>query len=401
MYEIRSPFSRNVLGVVPLAAKADIDRAVQEARSTHDSGLWRSASARSRQALLRRFWQLYLDRWNDLNELVTNENGIPIGFSSAVIDRLQKELDPFLSGGNYVGRPEVVAAFVPWNGPQEAALEVLVPALVSGCSVVLVLDPQTGLDGQLLAELLAEAGLWDGVLSVLVVEPELHQYLASHTGIEAFTYYGRDVDAEHMADIGRTLAKRHSVRTRGRPSALILPDANLELAANEVAHQAFASNGVCKTNYTRLFVPRNVHEEFAAAIMESADKLLIGDPSKPTTYIGPAISEEVAADFRAYLMRGVLGGARLLGGDIQSHRNGSTFLKPALLVDVVSDSEAAQIEARGPFAAIMPYNDIGDAIRMSNEPKVQNLSSVWTTDPNLGHAVSQRLSAANVFVHLA
>jgi acyl-CoA reductase-like NAD-dependent aldehyde dehydrogenase len=197
-----------LVGTVPAATPADIDLAVTAARKAFDTGPWPRLSPQERQQVLKKFAGLHAALANEIAALISRENGTPISGAIALQQGIAPQNQAYLEAaatftweerrpaflkGDTIWRREplgVVAAIIPWNAPHQSALVKLFPALLVGCTVILKLAPETGLDGHLLGELFNEAGLPEGVLSIVTAERETSEYLVKHPGVDKIAFTG-------------------------------------------------------------------------------------------------------------------------------------------------------------------------------------------------------------------
>ncbi|MGZ4189544.1 MAG: aldehyde dehydrogenase family protein, partial [Actinomycetota bacterium] len=194
--DVVSPHSEEVIGRVPEGTEADIDRAVEAARAAFDRGPWPQMTPGERIEILQRFAGIYASRLDDMAELITEEMGAPISFSKIgqspppllILNAMLQVGSTFawedtragVFGGNVIVRREpvgVVGAIAPWNVPQFTAMSKLAPALVAGCTIVLKPAPETPLDTMLMAEMLVEAGVPEGVVSIVPAGREVGEHL--------------------------------------------------------------------------------------------------------------------------------------------------------------------------------------------------------------------------------
>ncbi len=214
----------------------------------------------------------------------------------------------------------VVAAVVPWNVPQFVAAAKLAPALLTGCTVVLKPSPESPLDAYLLGEIAKEAGLPEGVLSILPADREVSEYLVGHPGIDkvSFTGWSRRAGAPVMEVASRNLT-RVTLELGGKSAAVVLPDADLATAVPGIVSAAWMNNGQACVAQTRILLPRSRYDEFADAFAAAAGALVVGDPLDPATQVGPLVARRQQQRNLDYIRIGQEEGAKILTGGGRPH----------------------------------------------------------------------------------
>jgi aldehyde dehydrogenase (NAD+) len=235
--EVVSPHSEQVVARVPAGARADIDAAIAAARRAFDEGPWPRMSPAERIEVVEKLSGLYAARLEEMATLISTEMGSPISFSSlAQAPAPWMQIEAFLGiardfpweatrpgalGADVVVRHEpvgVVAAIAPWNVPQFTILSKVVPALLTGCTVVVKPASETPLDGYLLAELLVEAGVPEGVVSIIAGGREVGEHLVRHPGVDKVAFTGSTAAGRQIAEVcGRLLRPYSMVRVSGEP----------------------------------------------------------------------------------------------------------------------------------------------------------------------------------------
>src|SRR5262245_50922339 len=244
--EIISPHDETQVGRVPEGTEADIDRAVAAARDAFDNGDWARMAPAERIAIVSKFAELYAAQMMDMAAVITDEMGSPISFSQlAQTPAPWMMLNTFIQvanefdweekrqgvlGSEVIVRSEgvgVVGAIVPWNVPQFVTMSKLAPALLAGCSIVVKPSPDTPLDAFFMAELLEEAGVPKGVVSIIPAGREVGEHLVRHSGVDKIAFTGSTAAGRRIASICGEQLKRYSLELGGKSAAIILDDADL------------------------------------------------------------------------------------------------------------------------------------------------------------------------------
>src|SRR4051794_838356 len=330
--EVRYPATLAVVGSVPEALEADVDAAVAAARQAFDHGPWPQTPPSERAAVLKRFAELLTSRIDDVSGIITSEMGAPSATvqmmmwtpAQAVLGVYDGLAETFpweetrngLFGESRVRREPVgvVAAIIPWNVPLFIAINKLVPALLAGCTVVLKPAPETPIDALWLGKLFMEAGLPEGVLSVLPADREVSEYLVTHPGVDKVSFTGSTAAGRRVGALATERLKRVSLELGGKSAAIILDDVDVPSMAGMLAFSGLMNSGQACVAQTRILAPRGRYDEVTEAIAAAASAMTVGDPSDPATQLGPLVAERQRDRVESYIEKGRSEGARIVTG---------------------------------------------------------------------------------------
>jgi betaine-aldehyde dehydrogenase len=410
--EVISPHTEEVVGRVPEGTTADIDRAVQAARTAFDEGEWPRLAPDERIAKVERFSELYAARMMDMAQVITTEMGSPISFSQLAqapapwmmlntFIQVAKDLDweeerTGMLGSPIVVRSEgvgVVGAIVPWNVPQFVTMSKLAPALLSGSTIVIKPSPETPLDAILMAELLEEAGIPKGVVSVIPAGREVGEHLVRHPGVDKIAFTGSTAAGRTIASICGEQLKRVSLELGGKSAAIVLDDADLAKTMEGLKFASLMNSGQACVAQTRILASRAKYDEVVTALAETVKGMTVGDPDDPATEIGPLVAERQQERVDKYIALGQEEGARVVvgGNGRPDGIDKGWYVQPTVFADVDNKMRIAQEEIFGPVLAVIPYDDVDDAVRIANDSEFGLAGSVWTADEAQGMDVARRV----------
>jgi betaine-aldehyde dehydrogenase len=412
--EVVSPVSGEVIASVPAGSREDIDRAVAAARRALEVGPWPSMTVDERVDVVTRLRDLLVMHAEELAEVITEEMGCPITQSRSIqvvnpVGILDAYLDavatyPFRSvrrsrnGHALVLREPVgvVAGVVPWNVPLSLTIQKLVPALLTGCTVVLKPSPETPLDAYVVARLLDEAGCPPGVVNIVPAEREVSEYLVTHPGVAKVTFTGSSVAGRRIAELCGQDLRRVTLELGGKSAAIVLADADLDQTVSALRLGSFRNNGQVCTLKTRIIVPAGLQDEFVDRMDALLDSMPIGDPRDATTEIGPLVSERQRKRVEGYIDTGRKEGGRLVRGGGRPDIARGWYIEPTVFADVDPGATIAQQEIFGPVVAVIPYTSEEEAIAIANNSTYGLNGAVFTTDTERGLRVAGRMETGTV-----
>jgi aldehyde dehydrogenase (NAD+) len=408
--KVHSPATGEYVGKVPRAAVADVDAAVAAARKAFDAGPWPSTPPAQRATVIAAAAKLMEDRKELFTKLLADETGQPptiietvqwmgslgsLTFFAGAADAIQwTETRNGSYGQTIVSREPVgvVGAIVAWNVPLFLAVNKLGPALLAGCTVVLKPAAETPLTANALAEVFAEAGLPEGVVSVVPGGVETGQALTSNPDIDMFTFTGSSAVGKEVGKRAADLLKPCTLELGGKSAAIMLEDVDLAAAIPMLVFSGVMNSGQGCVNQTRILAPRSRYDEIVDAVSTFVQALPVGLPSDLAAQVGPLISEKQRTRVEGYIAKGVEEGARLVcGGGRPEGLNSGFFVQPTVFADVDNKMTIAQEEIFGPVLSIIPYDTEDDAIAIANDSVYGLAGSVWTTDVSKGIEISEKV----------
>ena len=417
--EVFSPATGQKVGQVPLAAEADVNAACAAARKAFDEGPWPRMTPAERQGVLAKVAAAVEERADEFKQLLTLETGQPtdiidilqFGAGLAALQFVANAADKFpwqevrdgIYGQTLILREPigVVAAVVAWNVPFFLACNKLGPALLAGCTVVLKPAAETPLSANLLAELFAEAGLPEGVLSVVPGGPETGRALTSNPEPDKFTFTGSSAVGKEIGRIAAENLKPCTLELGGKSAAIILEDADIDSTLPMLIFSGLMNAGQACIGQTRILAPRSRYDEIVDKIASAVSAMPVGLPDDPATAIGPLISEKQRDRVEGYIQKGIAEGARIVtGGGRPQGLEGGWFVQPTVFADVDNSMTIAQEEIFGPVLAVIPYDTEDDAIRIANDSVYGLAGSVWTTDNDKAIEIAKQIRTGTYAVNM-
>src|SRR5438876_5725023 len=383
--DVINPATEKAIAHLDRAGAAETDRAVAAAKAAFPA--WRAVKPADRARLLRRVASLVEQHGEELARLETANAGKPLGdsrwemgmvadvfhFYSGAIDKHYGETIPVAGGVDMTFREAlgVVGLIVPWNFPLMLASWKLGPALACGNTVVLKPAELTPLTALRFAEIALEAGLPEGVVNVVVGPGStVGERLIAHPDVAKIGFTGSTEVGQRVMEGAAKTIKRVTLELGGKSANVIFADADLEEAAAAAPYAVFDNAGQDCCARSRILVERSAYERFAELLVEATRNVKVGDPQDEATEMGPLISaqhRETVASF--------VDGDPLFRGDAP---NGRGFWFPCTLVEATNDDRVAREEVFGPVAALIPFADEDEAIRIANDTPYGLSGSIWT-----------------------
>jgi aldehyde dehydrogenase (NAD+) len=390
-FEVRYPFTGEVVATVPLASVDEVRRAIAVGRN------FRSRLTRhDRYRILMRAGELLAERRDEIARLITLESGLCLKDTNYEVGRAS---DVLLFAANQAlvddgqvfscdltahGRQRkvytlreplggVIAAITPFNHPLNQVIHKVAPAIATNNRIVVKPSEKTPLAALLLADILYEAGLPPPMLSVLTGDPrEIGDELLTHPDVDLVTFTGGVAIGKHIA--ARAVYKRQVLELGGNDPLIVMDDADLAEAAALAASGSYKNSGQRCTAVKRILVHERVAEPFIEKLLEATARVRWGDPLDPATDMGTVIDEAAALEFESRVIEAVAQGARLLTGNLRS----GALYSPTVLDRVRPDMRLVREETFGPVSPVIRFSDIDEAIRIANGTAYGLSSAVCT-----------------------
>jgi acyl-CoA reductase-like NAD-dependent aldehyde dehydrogenase len=384
-FAVINPATEETIVTLDSAGIDETDAAVARAKAAYPA--WRAVSPADRGRLLRRLGALVEEHHEELARVESQNVGKPIvgargevgmvadvfHFYAGAVDKKHGETIPVAGGIDLTFREPlgVVGLIVPWNFPLNISSWKLGPALACGNTVVLKPAELTPLSALRLAELSLEAGFPEGVLNVVVGKGSVvGQRLVDHPDVAKIGFTGSTEVGRGVMQGAAATIKRVTLELGGKSANFFFADAALERGAAPAPYAVFDNAGQDCCARSRILVERSAYDRFAELLVDATRNVKVGDPADDTTEMGPLISaahRETVASF--------IDGNTLFTGEVPT---GKGYWYPCTLVEATNDDRVARDEVFGPVAALIPFDDEADAVRIANDTPYGLSGSIWT-----------------------
>jgi phenylacetaldehyde dehydrogenase len=421
-FETPNPATGETLARVAEGDAEDINRAVRAARAAFDSGPWSRMTPSERGRIVWRIGDLLLEHVDELAQLESLDNGKPFLVAQAADVPLAADLFHYMAGwatkieGNtinisvpympaanfhsYTLREPVgvVGQIIPWNFPLLMAAWKLGPALATGCTVVLKPAEQTPLTALRLAELIAEAGVPDGVVNVVPGFGETAgAALAAHDDVDKVAFTGSTEVGKLIVQAAAGNLKKLTLELGGKSPNIVFDDAE-DNAIEGAANAIFFNHGQCCVAGSRLFVQESRFDEVVDGVAEIAKSIKLGSGLDPTTQMGPLVSDEQFRRVTGFLESGRADGATALTGGGRYGDRGY-FVEPTVLTNTRPDMKVVREEIFGPVVVAEKFTSLDEIAAEANDTTYGLGAGIWTRDISKAHALAKKIRAGTVWIN--
>ena len=411
---VTNPATEETLGTVPRGGPEDVDVAVEAARSGFET--WSRAPVAHRIDTLQRLADGLRERQHALAEAISLEVGMPIGKSLAIQSRLpvtvtQSYADllthfPFEEevGNSTLWREPigVVGCITPWNFPLHQIIAKVAPALAAGCAVVVKPSEIAPFNAFMLAEIIDDLDMPAGVFNLVSgTGTQAGESLVRHPDVDMISFTGSLAVGRRIGRLASDTVKRVTLELGGKSANIILDDADLARAVRSGVNHCFLNSGQTCDAWTRMLVPRDLHDGVVELAKTTAETFDLGDPMTSGTKLGPLVSSVQRERVRSFITQGLDEGATLVTGGPEAPPElpRGYFVRPTVFADVHRDMVIAQEEIFGPVLAILPYETEDEAVDIANDTIFGLGGAVWSHDLERARRVARRLRCGQVFIN--
>jgi len=416
--DVISPSTEAAVGSVPLATTADVDRAVAAARDAFDSGPWPRMTPGERADVLERVAASLRKREAQIAGVTVDEMGCAIsqapqaqtGFTAVLFEYYAALTRTFEFERTVITGPRaglvtqepvgVVAIIVPWNAPVTLACWKAAPALAAGCPVIIKPAPEAPLSNFILADAIAEAGLPEGVVSVIPAGRDVGEHLVTHPGTDKVAFTGSTAAGKRIMSLCGEQVKRVSLELGGKSAAIIADDVDIVTVIPRIVHGGMHLSGQVCGAQTRVLVARAQYSAAVEAAAADAARVAVGDPHDPATLVGPLVAERQRDRVEGYIKLALDAGARVAaGGGRPADLPRGWYVDATILADVDNSMRVAREEIFGPVLCLIPYDGDDEAVAIANDSPYGLAGGVWSADPARALAIARRLRTGSIAVN--
>ncbi|MCQ4079201.1 aldehyde dehydrogenase family protein [Streptomyces sp. RB6PN25] len=423
--EIRNPQNNVVVARVAKGGSEHIDQAVAAAKRSFESGVWSRLEPVDRSRTMAQIAAQLAEQIDTLlaAEIMANgatvrqAAGFHVGLASGHMNyfaelaaryEFERAVPPALypTLGQSIIRREpigVCGAITPWNFPLVLTLWKIGPAIAAGNSMVIKPDEKTPLSLLEFVRIAEECGLPPGVINVVPgVGEEAGVRLVEHSDVGKIAFTGSTAVGREIMSSAAATVKRVSLELGGKSPSILLDDADLDLAADGILFGCFLYSGQMCESGTRVLVPRSLHDEFVARLVDRAKTIKLGAIDDWETDLGPVISGAQQARIMELIRSGVDEGAKLvLGGGVPEgpEFEQGFWVEPTIFTEVTNDMRIAREEIFGPVLSVLVYDDEEEMLRIANDTIYGLAATIWSSDNERALDLSKKLQAGTVWIN--
>ena len=415
--KVINPATEENCAVISLGNKEDIDMAVKSAKKAYES--WSFSTKDERIKLLEKLYENYKKRWADIADAITTEMGAPKDFATKLQAgtgaahlksfikylknfEFEKPLGEHAPNQRLIYEPKGVCALItPWNWPMNQVCLKVMPALASGCTMVLKPSELAPLSSMILAELIDETKFPAGVFNLVNGDgATTGDALTSHPDVNMISFTGSTRAGALISQNAAKDFKRVSLELGGKGANIIFKDADPE-AIERGALRCFRNSGQSCNAPTRMLVEKSMYNEAIERLKKYTENFEVGDPKKEGEHIGPVISEAQYSKIQTLIQKGIDEGAKLVAGGTGKPEglDKGYFVKPTVFADVNNDMEVARTEIFGPVLSVIPFETEEDAIKIANDTAYGLTNYIQTQDTEKVQRVARKLRSGMVDVN--
>ena len=415
--KVINPATEDVCAEISLGSKEDVNDAVLSAKEAFET--WAFSSKKERLEPLEKLYELYKKRWSDIADTITIEMGAPKDFSTKLQAgtgaahiktfirylkefNFEKPLGEHAKNQRIIYEPKGVCALItPWNWPMNQTCLKVMPAIASGCTMVLKPSEVAPISAMILAELIHEAKFPKGVFNLVNGNgASTGDALTSHPDLNMISFTGSTRAGALISQNAAKDFKRVSLELGGKGANIIFKDADPK-AIERGALRCFRNSGQSCNAPTRMLVEKSMYTQAVERVKQFANEMKVGDPIKEGEHIGPVVSEVQYKKIQSLIQKGIDEGATLAAGGTGKPDGieKGYFVKPTAFADVNNNMEIARTEIFGPVLSIIPFENEEEAIEIANDTDYGLTNYIQTQDKEKANRVARKLRSGMVDVN--
>lgn len=415
--DVPNPATDQTIARVPLSTPNDIDIAVKEA--TKAFAVWSKTPVPKRARILFRYQQLLVEHWDELARLITLENGksykeaygevqrgienveFAAGAPTLMMGEQLTEIASGLDSAMYRYPVGVVAGITPFNFPMMVPCWMFPLAIACGNTFILKPSERTPMMAQRLVELFNEAGLPQGVLNIVHGAHDAVNGLLEHKGIKAISFVGSQPVAEYVYRTAAQNGKRVQALAGAKNHTIVLPDADLDLAVEQIIGAAFGSAGERCMACSVVVAVGDIADELVFRLKEASDQIRIGNGLNEEVFLGPLIRESHRQKTLGYIESGVKQGAQLVrDGRLDSVEENGYFVGPTIFDQVSTEMTIWKDEIFAPVLSVVRVNTLTEAIELTNQSRFANGACIFTDSASAIRQFREEIDAGMLGVNI-
>ena len=415
-YEVINPSTEKVCATISLGSSDDTNSAVNSAKKAFKS--WKETKKEERLKLLEKLLSIYKSKWDEMTDAITTELGCPKDWCSAnqtasgaghiedFIKRLKEfNFEPGFDKGSVnhiIYEPIGVCGLItPWNWPiNQIALKV-VPALATGCTMVLKPSEIAPLSGMLFAEMIHDAGFPAGVFNLVNGDGVgVGTDLSGHPDVDMISFTGSTRAGKLITKNAADTIKRVCLELGGKGGNIVFAD-SYPNAVRDGIRNVMSNSGQSCDAPTRMLVEKPIYERAVKEAIDEANKIKVDISSKKGDHIGPVVSKTQYNKIIKLIESGIEEGATLGAGgpELPNNLNKGYFIKPTIFTDVTNSMTIAKEEIFGPVLSIIPFETEDEAIKIVNDTSYGLGNYLQTEDKKKAHRVARKLRSGCVYIN--
>ena len=378
--DVENPATKEIISKVPRSNEIDVNKAIEAAHNAFET--WQFTTIEDRTTLVNKLYDELIKRVDIMAETIVKELGCGIKFARNVqvipyLDDIKKyvklvnEYKFEEEFENYTVRKEpvgVIGALTPWNYPLGQITKKIIPALLTGNTVVLKPSQNTPLVAYLLTDAIHASGFPEGVFNLVTGKgSEVGDLIAQHKDVNMISFTGSTMGGIEVGKVALNDVKKLALELGGKSPSIVLKGADYRLAVQKTLDKVYNNTGQTCSAYSRMIVPKEDKENIENLVVEMTKTYKFGNPKDPETIIGPLVSKKQFEKVKSYIQKGIDEGAKLLIGEIPKDDQDGYFVGPTVFANVDNNMKIARDEIFGPVLSIIPYETEEEAIRIAND----------------------------------
>ncbi|KAF7554294.1 hypothetical protein G7Z17_g3030 [Cylindrodendrum hubeiense] len=387
-----NPANKTALFPSPVSTRDDVADAIKAARTAF--GSWKRTPIELRKEKIKAFTAEFLAHKAEFSRLLTTEQGKPLDLPEDVVDDNPER--PVMTRYVPLG---VVVGIVPWNFPLMLLCGKLAPAVMTGNCIIIKPSPFTPYCGIKLIEL-AQRFFPPGVIQVLSGDDNLGPWLTSHPGIDKISFTGSTATGKRAMESASKNLTRVTLELGGNDAAIVCSDANVEVAAPQIAQASFMNSGQICIAIKRIYVHKDIYNSFKDAFLKQLSLFKVGDGFQEGMFLGPVQNELQYDRVKEFLIDIQKNKQTVLtGGNVMENSSHGFFIQPTVVDNPPDESKIVVEEPFGPVVPLLQWSDVDNVIDRVNASDMGLGASVWTADTGLAQQIAENLDVGSVWLN--